>query len=45
MLANPIKIISRTSNYNVDGTGRDTYINFDNGGNHRGLLIYGHGKF
>jgi len=29
---------ARQTHYGVDGTGRDTYINFDNGGNFRGYL-------
>jgi hypothetical protein len=29
----------------VDGTGRDTYINFDNGGNFRGYFQQAIGKF
>ena len=31
--------------YGVDGTGRDMYIHFDNGGNYRGQRLEGRGKF
>ena len=36
---------AKKSHYRVDGTGRDSYINFDNGGNYRGYGLEGLGKF
>ena len=45
MLASSIPLTARKSHYGVDGTGRDSYINFDNGGNYRGYRLEGLGKF
>lgn len=45
MLASAIQLTAKKSHYGVDGTGRDTYINFDNGGNKRGYRLEGLGKF
>jgi hypothetical protein len=33
-----IELTAKKSHYGVDGTGRDTYINFNNGGNYRGFV-------
>ena len=40
-----IQMTAKKSHYGIDGTGRDSYINFDNGGNYRGYLQSGRGKF
>lgn len=40
-----IPLTAKKSHYGVDGTGRDSYINFDNGGNFRGYGLMGLGKF
>lgn len=45
MQASSIELTAKKSHYGVDGTGRDTYINFDNGGNYRGYLQEAIGKF
>lgn len=45
MQASAIQLKAKKSHYGVDGTGRDTYINFDNGGNYRGYRLEGLGKF
>jgi hypothetical protein len=45
MISSPITLTAKKSPYGVDGSGRDTYINFDNGGNYRGYMLEGHGKF
>lgn len=45
MQASAIQLTAKKSHYGVDGTGRDTYINFDNGGNYRGYRLEGLGKF
>jgi hypothetical protein len=45
MQASSIEITAKKTHYGVDGTGRDTYINFDNGGNYRGHVQHGLGKF
>jgi hypothetical protein len=45
MLASAIDLSAKKSHYGVDGTGRDSYINFDNGGNYRGYRLEGLGKF
>lgn len=45
MQASSIEMTAKKSHYGVDGTGRDSYINFDNGGNYRGYKIEGLGKF
>jgi hypothetical protein len=45
MFSSPIILTAKKSHYGVDGSGRDTYINFDNGGNYRGYTLEGHGKF
>ena len=45
MQATSISLTAKKSHYGVDGTGRDSYINFDNGGNYRGYLQEGTGKF
>lgn len=29
---------AKQTQYGVDGTGRDSYINFNNGGNYRGFV-------
>jgi hypothetical protein len=39
MQASSIQLTAKKSHYGVDGTGRDTYINFDNGGNYRGYKL------
>jgi len=36
MQASNIEMTARKTHYGVDGSGRDSYINFDNGGNYRG---------
>jgi len=33
-----IELTAKQSHYGVDGTGRDSYINFNNGGAHRRLV-------
>lgn len=45
MIASSIELTAKKSHYGVDGTGRDSYINFDNGGNYRGYHLQGMGKF
>ena len=45
MIASSIELTAKKSHYGVDGTGRDSYINFDNGGNFRGYHLEGLGKF
>jgi hypothetical protein len=45
MQASSIELTAKKSHYGVDGTGRDTYINFDNGGNFRGYRQLDLGKF
>lgn len=45
MQASSIELTAKKSHYGVDGTGRDTYINFDNGGNYRGYYQLVPGKF
>lgn len=45
MQASSIELTAKKTHYGVDGTGRDTYINFDNGGNYRGYYQQGIGKF
>ena len=45
MQASSIQLTAKKTHYGVDGTGRDTYINFDNGGNFRGYHQQGLGKF
>ena len=45
MQASSIELTAKKSHYGIDGTGRDTYINFDNGGNFRGYGLEGRGKF
>jgi hypothetical protein len=45
MQASSIELTAKKTHYGVDGTGRDTYINFDNGGNFRGYCQQGLGKF
>jgi hypothetical protein len=45
MKSSHIELTPKKTHYGVDGTGRDTYINFDNGGNFRGYLQEGRGKF
>lgn len=42
-----MELTAKQTHYGVDGTGRDSYINFDNGGNYRGFLhqATGRGKF
>ena len=45
MQASSIEMTAKKSHYGVDGTGRDSYINFDNGGNYRGYKVEGLGKF
>lgn len=45
MRASSIQMTAKKSHYSVDGTGRDSYINFDNGGNFRGYRLEGTGKF
>ena len=39
MQASAIQLTAKKSHYGVDGTGRDSYINFDNGGNYRGYRL------
>ena len=41
----PIQRTVKKYHYGVDGTGRDMYIHFDNGGNYRGCRLEGLGKF
>jgi len=36
MQSSSIELTAKKSHYGVDGTGRDSYINHDNGGNYRG---------
>lgn len=38
MKSHGIELTAKKSHYGVDGTGRDTYINFDNGGNYHGII-------
>lgn len=45
MISSSIQLTAKKSHYGVDGTGRDSYINFDNGGNYRGYNLEGRGKF
>lgn len=45
MIASPINLTAKKSHYGVDGSGRDSYIHFDNGGNYRGYRLEGLGKF
>lgn len=45
MRASSIELTAKKSHYGVDGTGRDSYINFNNGGNYRGYQLEGLGKF
>lgn len=45
MQASSIQLTAKKSHYGVDGTGRDSYINQDNGGNYRGYGLEGIGKF
>ena len=45
MQASSIELTAKKTHYGVDGTGRDTYINFNNGGNYRGYYQQGIGKF
>lgn len=45
MQSSLIPLTAKKSHYGVNGTGRDTYINFDNGGNYRGFIQLGIGKF
>jgi hypothetical protein len=45
MISSSIQLTAKKSHYGVDGTGRDSYINFNNGGNYRGYLLEGKGKF
>jgi hypothetical protein len=45
MLPNPMMVRSKASIYGVDGSGRDTYINFDNGGNYKMPGAQGYGKY
>ena len=45
MRASSIELTAKKSHYGVDGSGRDSYINFDNGGNYRGYRLEGMGKF
>jgi hypothetical protein len=45
MQASSIELTAKKTHYGVDGTGRDTYINFDNGGNFPGYCQQGLGKF
>jgi len=45
MKSSYIEMTARQTHYGVDGTGRDSYINFNNGGNYRGFLQQGKGKF
>jgi hypothetical protein len=40
-----IELTAKQTHYSIDGTGRDTYINFNNGGNYRGFVQEGKGKF
>ena len=40
-----IEITARKTHYGVDGTGRDSYINENNGGNFPGFVPQGKGKF
>ncbi len=45
MQASSIELTAKKTHYGVDGTGRDSYINQDNGGNYRGYGLEGRGKF
>jgi hypothetical protein len=45
MKASSIELTAKKTHYGVDGTGRDTYINFNNGGNFPGYYQQGIGKF
>ena len=45
MQSSAIELTAKKSSYGVDGTGRDSYIKFDNGGNFRGHVQEGRGKF
>lgn len=45
MQSSSIELTAKKSHYGVDGTGRDSYINHDNGGNYRGYGLQGLGKF
>jgi len=45
MQASSIELTAKKTHYGVDGTGRDTYINFNNGGNYRGYTQLDIGKF
>lgn len=45
MFASNIELTAKNTHYNIDGTGRDSYINFNNGGNYRGLVQEGLGKY
>lgn len=43
MKSHYIEMTAKQSHYGVDGTGRDSYINFNNGGIYRGFLPKGKG--
>lgn len=45
MKSHYIELSAKKSHYGVDGTGRDSYINSDNGGNYRGFVQQAKGKF
>jgi hypothetical protein len=45
MKSHYIEISAKKTHYAVDGTGRDSYINQDNGGNFPGYVPQGRGKF
>lgn len=45
MKSHNIEITAKKTHYGVDGTGRDSYINCDNGGNFPGFTQQGKGKF
>ena len=45
MQSSAIELTAKKSSYGVDGTGRDSYIKFNNGGNFRGHVQEGRGKF
>lgn len=45
MQACSIPLTAKKSHYALDGTGRDSYITFNNGGNLRGQFLEGKGKF
>ena len=45
MQSHHIELTAKKTHYGVDGTGRDSYINFNNGGNYRGFIQQGKGKF